>query len=423
MDPTAAPKKKRAATEAMSPGHLAATTALAPAERRLQHVVIGVDKDFRDAVGTEASKMDLTKDVREIQHVLKQVIQVVTELQKSDFEQEARTVLAIQRVESFDPKINTLVDEDVKIAKDLDKMGDHIKMKLNEFEREINGKDKLLYGALGTQEAIINERIEEIKNVFLKCDEVFAKKGEVAAGAAPTPKATEAWPPVTTGAPSLSASALKALVDDGTLLRGSVDALQVEINQIRGEILECQNSRVPAELSLQQTCSQLESFQTWTLQEVLEGRNRDIKLTDHVKVAIDEVRLQVIQMACPCTPQTCKGCPKDKKTVSDVEKVFGPWGDFLKKDEKKPDKKDDGPGGDGGGGPDGGGGGGGDNSPDRFGIYSEEGDEDMDEKDRKGKKVYPLTKQSKSPFDSKDAKDLPRYNGKDKLVIWRKKVT
>ena len=46
-DPTKIPKKaraeKRAATEAMSPGHLAATTALAPDDRRVQHVLIGAD--------------------------------------------------------------------------------------------------------------------------------------------------------------------------------------------------------------------------------------------------------------------------------------------------------------------------------------------------------------------------------------------
>ena len=49
-DPSNVPKKsraeKRAAADAMSPGHLAATTALAPSDRRLQHALIGVDKEF-----------------------------------------------------------------------------------------------------------------------------------------------------------------------------------------------------------------------------------------------------------------------------------------------------------------------------------------------------------------------------------------
>ncbi len=57
---------KRAAADAMSPGHLASTTALAPEERRLQHAYLGVDKDFRDAVKTERSTLKLTKDVLEL---------------------------------------------------------------------------------------------------------------------------------------------------------------------------------------------------------------------------------------------------------------------------------------------------------------------------------------------------------------------
>ena len=29
---------------------------------------------------------------------------------------------------------------------------------------------------------------------------------------------------------------------------------------------------------------------------------------------------------------------------------------------------------------------------------------------------------SKTPFDVKDAKELPKYNGREKLVVWRKRV-
>ena len=106
MVAVAAPKRgkseKRAAAEAMSPGHLASTTALTPVERRQQHAVLGVDKDFREAVNTAVSSLELTKDVRELQQVMRQVIQAVTDLQKNDFDQEARMVLAVQRVEGID---------------------------------------------------------------------------------------------------------------------------------------------------------------------------------------------------------------------------------------------------------------------------------------------------------------------------------
>ena len=74
----AVPKKpraeKRAAQDAMSPGHLASTTALSPVERRQQHAVLGVDKDFRDKGKEAESSLGLTKDVRELQQVMRQVV-------------------------------------------------------------------------------------------------------------------------------------------------------------------------------------------------------------------------------------------------------------------------------------------------------------------------------------------------------------
>ena len=57
------PKTKRAATDAMSPGHLASTTALSPVERRSQHAFLGVDKGFRDKVKDAESTLELTKSV------------------------------------------------------------------------------------------------------------------------------------------------------------------------------------------------------------------------------------------------------------------------------------------------------------------------------------------------------------------------
>jgi hypothetical protein len=106
---------KRAAADAMSPGHLASTTALAPAERRLQHAHLGVDKDFRDNVKNAESTLDLTKDVRELQQVMRQVILAVGALEKNDFDQEARMVMSLQRVEGIHPKLAALDSEDAKM--------------------------------------------------------------------------------------------------------------------------------------------------------------------------------------------------------------------------------------------------------------------------------------------------------------------
>ena len=177
----AVPKKQRAekrqAADAMSPGHLASTAALLPVERRQQHAVLGVDRDFREKVQNSATALELTRDVREVQHVMRQVIQAIQDLQKNDFDQEARMVLAVQRVENIDPKITQLEGVDDRLNGQFKDMSDFFTQRLKEFEGEIGNKDKMLYGALGTQEAILNARIEEIKDLFMKCDEVFVKNG------------------------------------------------------------------------------------------------------------------------------------------------------------------------------------------------------------------------------------------------------
>jgi hypothetical protein len=169
--------EKRPAADAMSPGHLASTAALLPVERRQQHAVLGVDRDFRENVKDSATALGLTRDVREVQHVMRQVITAIQDLQKNDFDQEARMVLAIQRVDGIDPKITQLEGVDERLKGQMKDMGDFYTDRMKEFVGEIGNKDKLLHAALATQEAVLNDRIQEIKELFVKCDEIPVKKG------------------------------------------------------------------------------------------------------------------------------------------------------------------------------------------------------------------------------------------------------
>ena len=47
---------------------------------------------------------------------------------------------------------------------------------------------------------------------------------------------------------------------------------------------------------------------------------------------------------------------------------------------------------------------------------------DADPADRRANGSW-ITMTSKSPFEVKDAKELPKYNGRDKLIAWRKRVS
>ena len=64
-----------------------------------------------------------------------------------------------------------------------------------------------------------------------------------------------------------TATAMKELLASNTLLRGPIDALQVEVNQLRSEIADCQDSRVPAEIALQECSGLVEAFQQWILMD------------------------------------------------------------------------------------------------------------------------------------------------------------
>ena len=143
--------EKRQAADAMSPGHLASTAALLPVERRQQHAILGVDRDFRETVKDSATALELTRDVREVQHVMRQVIQAIHDLQKNDFDQEAIMVLAIQRAESIDPTLTQLEGVDERLKGQVKDMGDFYTNRMREFEGEIVSKDDMPHGALATR--------------------------------------------------------------------------------------------------------------------------------------------------------------------------------------------------------------------------------------------------------------------------------
>ena len=89
--------------------------AAGPAQRRMQHGITGVNKDFRDKVQTALSDLELTKDVAELQAVMDQVTKVTIELQKLAGEQEAKVVLMGQRLDAFDPTVDKM-DRDLRAS-------------------------------------------------------------------------------------------------------------------------------------------------------------------------------------------------------------------------------------------------------------------------------------------------------------------
>ena len=101
-------KLKRGADAALSPGYLSRTTDTPKEQRRPQHIITGVDQDFRLKVKEAVAPLELTRDVKELQVVMDQVTKTVMELQRFTYEQEARLTVTNQRLGQFDPKVDKL---------------------------------------------------------------------------------------------------------------------------------------------------------------------------------------------------------------------------------------------------------------------------------------------------------------------------
>ncbi len=197
------------------------------------------------------------------------------------------------------------------------------------------------------------------------------------------------------------------------LLKSRVERMGREIAELNGGLCGAQQAVADAELRVNDLVMQtaMQSAQT-TAALVAE---REQLLCHQIQSAIIEVGKGACQCPPGCTGQAggppqlppgvgasgAGGYQTSDATSQSRAPFLGAGGRFNA------------PGGRGGDGPGGGGGGGGGRPgmPAQHDIFSDDGH-------------HKLKKSSKSPFDSKAARDeLPRFNGKDKPELWRKKVT
>ena len=290
--------------------------AVSPGQRRLRHAITGVNKTFRDNVVVALNDLELTKSVAELQAVMDQVTKVSVELQQHVNEQEAQAALTLERAEAAEERLRQLEKSttghfkavDAKLTKLAHDQG-------NAKTSHGNDKDEL-FTKLAVQEAVLTERIEEIKGLFKKCDDVFEHTGSAKPASTPATTSVAGAPPGLTD-PGIPKAILKEAKAANELLRGAVDAMQVEINQLRVETLECRDLNVPLQVELQEQSSSVETFQQWVVQEVIEGRDRHDQVTKHAasafdelrdaaKLATEQLRTEIANAACPCPPG-CKG--------------------------------------------------------------------------------------------------------------------
>ena len=245
MDTQSSVLGKRSLGEAVSPTHMetvAQSTPSAPARARAL-VLKGLDKEQRDRIQAADDQLALTRAVRALEANQKQVEDYLQNLHRAGQIQDANVQTIATDMEDFRKKAHD---------------------RYTEFDSNLAAKDKWLGEQLRTQEEILTARMIEIKDMFIKCDQVLVKlenmqnietKSEALlqklnslADQAVAPVAPEdpgpANPPgVASGSQDMPqhSIALKALDEakrSGNLLRTKCDELQREMNKMGESIID-----------------------------------------------------------------------------------------------------------------------------------------------------------------------------------------
>ena len=147
---------KRPLGEAFFPTHMetvAQPTPSAPARTRAL-VLKGLDKEQRDRIQAADDQLALTKAVRTMEANQEQVEDYLQNLHRAGQLQDSNVATVTTDLENFR-----------KTAHD----------RYAEFDRNLAEKDKLLGDQLRTQEEILTVRMVEIRDMFIKCDQVLVK--------------------------------------------------------------------------------------------------------------------------------------------------------------------------------------------------------------------------------------------------------
>ena len=445
---------KRSQEDALSPDHLGKVAQATPSapERTRALVLKGLAKEQRDRIKAADDQLELTKAVRTLEANQKQMEEYLRTLHRAGLHQDQNVEVLRQANLAADKEIedNKKTFEDYRAT---------AAVQFQEFQRSLTAKDGWLGEQLQKQEAILTERMVEIREMFVACDKVIKQLEEVQDVEGKTDTLLEklralaspnkgkdgdgyTTPPTATGtaesaqdvpAHTITLKALDEARRSGNLLRTRCDELQKEINKLHETVQGVEVAQVAMQVEIQDAAHRVETVAAWSHQQDLltdaHSTDRDNVLGAQIASLTAKVQ-EAVDGVCRC-PGNCPGRSGSKS----------------KDDDPKPKDAETGrlpliPKGPGGGAPGGGGhggdpGGGGGGGP---GRGPPEGHDSSDEDDADGRwgrgpsyhhmggrrrdAERKLTKASKSPFETKAAKDdLPRYDGaKDKIGLWRRKT-
>ncbi len=405
--------RKRPAVEAMSPGHMEAIAqhpeASAAKLRTLAPASAG--KEARDKVQDADSVLELTRCVRAVEAAAQGQGEFSNELHRIAVAQEEHIKALMARTELLENHVTKIVQENVESAMKTDETVKTVigfGRSLDSMEAKSGFLVKELEGKFMMDSESQAGKLKTIEETFKTCDAVVA---------AAVADVEELKARVQTQTPPGIAPARPVTVfrDDG-----AVNALRDRVDEVARALLDVQEGEVATRLSVQNAeayANNLSQATSCALEHLKgEAEAREVRLRGDITVAVQELRAS----SCRC-PGNCGG----------PAPVRDPPGQWTSGPAAAPQRVPliaayQGCGGCGGGGagppPNPGGGGGGRGPGAQWYNLDDGSDRASPAQWQAGSRT--ITRYTKALFDVKDAKDnLPKYNGRDRGAMWRKKVT
>ena len=450
--------RKRGGQSASPAAPVATVAAVSPSVAKLNALDISqIDKAILDSVSEAQNKLDLTKGAKALEHVADKTTLMARGLRDAVLGQDALLARAVQRIETLEKRVSES-DEALRLtATTAEQNRASISERLKGMMVEANLWETKLDEKTKKQMEDINGKLKQTADTFVQCDKVLAELKAARADPGASLSGASFAIPVAAG-PASDSVHMRQTQEQFDLLRQRMDTMQATVNSLvatpplQSELQTMCDSQVAMQLNLQESATRVDALAAWAHAQNVKLELGVIAYKDlinaQVTASVTGMQQSIETHACRCpksgsgavaTAATAAACCPGPAMGAAAAPGCDPYcalqanaawlGEGSTSQQpgngRQPLIQPQGDGGGGGGRPGGGGGGGGGpgQGPQGYDIGSEQPDDYYGSHDHRGN-PKPVTKWTKSPFESKAAKDeLPRYNGREKQAMWRKKVT
>ncbi len=414
--------RKRLAASALSPDpKVSADSDTA----RLQELVLAsLPKELTDGIKDVKSAMELAEAVRTHATMLKEHTEAIRILRGTAMEQESRIRaslaklnLTVAAADKLDDAVELVEADQAAVTSDFAELKAEVQTMRTVIEAKEIEQDAKLVRLVEQRHIDVRALSKELEDKMALVEVTFVKvEGLMFELSRDRQRYDQLLNEVQCSASTSGSSVLpSAGGPEMILLKSRVEKMSREISDLNGSVCGVRQAVAVVEDSVLSKEVKLNELVMQTAHQTTQAAVQLVAEREQILCnQIECVIMEVSKGACQC-PSGCPGQAvshqADLPSINGAGCPGGGRAPFFGADGRY-----NAPGGHGGGGSGsgpGGGGGGRPTQPVAHDIFSDDGNHQKK-----------LLKSSRSPFDSKSARDeLPRFNGRDKAELWRKKVT